>query len=136
MHSAVTNAKAFLQVQEEFGSFSDYIHFDKRGTGASDVAQQVPGIDERVDDMRAVMDAAGIERAHLFGASEGGSMAVLFAVTYPHRVESLILNGTSARFAPDDEDEATRAAWTITVGSASAPASSVAASFCRLMLRL
>ena len=46
---------------ERFGSFSDYTHFDKRGTGASDVAQQVPGIDERVDDMRAVLDHAGID---------------------------------------------------------------------------
>ena len=56
-----------------------------------------PGIDERVDDMRAVMDAAGVDRAHLFGQSEGGPMAILFAVTYPERVQSLTLFGSGAR---------------------------------------
>lgn len=82
---------------ERFGSFTRHLLFDKRGTGASDRRSQMPGIDERVDDLRAVMDHAGIERAHLFGASEGGPMALLFAATYPDRVESIIINGSGAR---------------------------------------
>ncbi|MDJ0792496.1 MAG: alpha/beta hydrolase, partial [Acidimicrobiia bacterium] len=56
---------------ERFGSFSRYIVFDKRGTGCSDRRSRVNTIDERVDDLRAVMDAAGVDRAHLFGTSEG-----------------------------------------------------------------
>ena len=82
---------------ERLGSFSRWVHFDKRGTGASDRRSRVPGIDERVDDFRAVMDAAGIDRAFLYGASEGGPMALLFAVTYPERVEGIILHGSGAR---------------------------------------
>ncbi|HSJ70090.1 MAG TPA: alpha/beta fold hydrolase [Acidimicrobiia bacterium] len=85
---------------ERFGSFSRFIPFDKRGTGVSDRRSQVNAIDERVDDLRAVMDAAGVERAHLFAASEGGPMAILFAATYPDRVEGLILNGTGASLVP------------------------------------
>lgn len=90
---------------ERFGTFSHYLHFDKRGTGASDRRSQIPGIDERVEDVRAVMDAAGIERAHLFVQSDGGPMAILFAVTYPERVESLILSGTGATLRPPWPEE-------------------------------
>ena len=82
---------------ERLASFSRWVHFDKRGTGASDRRSRVPGIDERVDDFRAVMDAAGIDRAFLYGASEGGPMALLFAVSYPERVEGIILHGSGAR---------------------------------------
>ena len=85
---------------ERFASFSRYVHFDKRGTGSSDRTSLVPGIDERVDDLRAVMDHAGIERAHLFAQSEGGPMTLLFAATYPDRVESITLHGSGARMAP------------------------------------
>ncbi len=85
---------ALREMFGQFGSFSRWIQFDKRGTGSSDRRVRVPGIDERVDDLRAVMDAAGVDRAHLFGQSEGGPMAILFAVTYPQRVESLTLFGT------------------------------------------
>lgn len=91
-----------------FGSFSRFIPFDKRGTGSSDRALLVPGIDERVDDLRAVMDHAGVERAHLFAQSEGGPMTLLFAATYPHRVDSVILHGSGARLAPADMTEAER----------------------------
>ena len=66
------------------------IKFDKRGTGLSDRVNS-PSMDERIDDIRAVMDAAGSERAILLGISEGGSMCALFAATYPHRVSKLIL---------------------------------------------
>lgn len=82
---------------ERFGSFSDYLHYDKRGTGSSDRTVPVPHVDDRVDDLRAVMDAAGIERAHLFGQSEGGVTTLLFAAAYPDRVASLIFVGSSAR---------------------------------------
>ncbi len=67
--------------------------YDKRGTGASDGAGNF-SFEERVDDIRAVMDAAGLERAHLFGASEGGPQSIIFAATYPERVKSLTLYGT------------------------------------------
>jgi pimeloyl-ACP methyl ester carboxylesterase/DNA-binding SARP family transcriptional activator len=87
---------------ERFASFSRWVHFDKRGTGASDRRVRVPGIDERVDDFRAVMDAAEIDRAFLYGASEGGPMALLFAVTYPDRVEGIILHGSGAYTSPVD----------------------------------
>lgn len=89
---------------EQLGSFSDYVHFDKRGTGASDIAQVVPGIDERVDDLRAVMDHAGIDRAHLFAQSEGGPMALLFAAAYPERALSVVLVGSGATMMPDEFD--------------------------------
>ncbi len=91
---------------ERFGSWCRFIHFDKRGTGASDRRSAVPGIDERVEDLRAVLDAADVESAHLFVQSDGGPMAIMFAVTYPHRVESLVLCGSGATMAPDwPEDE-------------------------------
>jgi pimeloyl-ACP methyl ester carboxylesterase/DNA-binding SARP family transcriptional activator len=93
---------------ERFGTFSRYLHFDKRGTGSSDRRSRVPGIDERVDDLRAVMDDAGVSRAHFFVQSDGGPMAILFAATYPERVEGLILFGTGAAMLPPGVPEETR----------------------------
>ena len=72
--------------------------FDKRGTGLSDRPTNMATLEERTDDIRAVMDAVGLARANLFGVSEGGSMACLFAATYPHRVESLLIWGAQARW--------------------------------------
>ena len=72
------------------------IVFDKRGTGLSSRDLGFGSLAERADDARAVMDAAGWKRAHLFGMSEGGPMAILLATTYPERVESLSLYGTYA----------------------------------------
>ena len=79
------------------------IFFDKRGTGLSDRVAGVPTLEERSDDIRAVMDAAGSERAALFGASEGTPMSVVFAASYPERVSALVLYGGMARalWAPD-----------------------------------
>jgi pimeloyl-ACP methyl ester carboxylesterase len=73
-------------------SFSRLILFDKRGTGLSDPVplDRLPTLEERMDDVRAVMDAVGCERAAIFGSSEGGLMSVLFAATYPERTEALI----------------------------------------------
>ena len=80
-------------------SFSRLIVFDKRGVGLSDrvPAHQLPILEERMDDVRAVMEAAGSERAALFGVSEGGAMSALFAATYPERTAALILHGAFAR---------------------------------------
>jgi class 3 adenylate cyclase/pimeloyl-ACP methyl ester carboxylesterase len=79
--------------------------FDKRGTGLSDPVARPPTFDERTDDIRAVMDAAGVERAVLFGISEGGPMAMLFAATHPERVTHLALYGTFAAGADTLRDE-------------------------------
>ncbi len=78
-------------------SFSRLIVFDRRGLGLSDPIQGAPTLEDRMQDLRAVMDAAGSERAALFGLSEGGPMAMLFAATYPDRVSALVLYGTFAR---------------------------------------
>ena len=84
-------------------SFGRLIMFDKRGTGLSDGVQTTQALEERMDDVLAVMDAVGSERAVVFGPSEGGPMAALFAATYPERCVSLILYGACARWlkAPD-----------------------------------
>ena len=81
---------------ERLSSFARLIRFDKRGTGMSDRPSSPATIEERTDDIRAVMDAAGSERAFVFGTSEGGSMACVFAATYPERTSGLILWGTQA----------------------------------------
>jgi pimeloyl-ACP methyl ester carboxylesterase len=84
-------------------SFSRLIRFDRRGMGLSDRDVGPSTLEERVDDIRAVMDAAGSERAALLGVSEGGYMAVMFAATHPERTAALILCGSYARqsWAPD-----------------------------------
>ena len=80
------------------------IRFDKRGTGMSDRPPGVPDLETRMDDVRAVMEAAGSDAAVLFGYSEGGPMSVLFAATYPERVRGLVLFGAFAkRLDPDDD---------------------------------
>ncbi len=88
---------------ERFSQFCRLIRFDKRGTGLSDRPMKMATLEERTDDIRAVMDDVGIERAHIFGVSEGGSMACLFAATYPERVNSLLVWGAQARWiaSPD-----------------------------------
>jgi pimeloyl-ACP methyl ester carboxylesterase len=101
------------------GAFSRLIRFDKRGTGLSDRGVGVPHLDQRIDDIRAVLDAAGSKRAYLFGVSEGGPMSILFAATYPERVAGLILFGTYARAVgasvPQDDlaasERAVREGW-------------------------
>jgi pimeloyl-ACP methyl ester carboxylesterase len=80
-------------------SYARVVMLDKRGTGMSDRVSELPGLDERIDDLRAVMDAAGMEQAALLGISEGGPLTALFATTYPERCCALVLYGTFARFA-------------------------------------
>ena len=91
--------------------FARVILFDKRGTGLSDRMVELSTLEERMDDIRAVMDAVGSQKAILFGHSEGGSVSALFAATYPERILSLITFGVFARrryadyypWAPTDE---------------------------------
>ena len=84
---------------ERLASFSRLILFDKRGTGLSDAVSddQLPTLEQRMDDVRAVMDAAKIDKAALFGVSEGGPMCVLFGATYPERTKALVLYGGYAK---------------------------------------
>ena len=103
-------------VLERLSSFSRLILFDKRGTGLSDPVplDAMPTLEERMDDVRAVLDAVECEEAALFGFSEGGLMSVLFAATYPERLSALVLYGTFAKrvrtadypWAPSPEDRA------------------------------
>ncbi|OLT20635.1 hypothetical protein BJF81_05070 [Ornithinimicrobium sp. CNJ-824] len=88
---------------ERYAAFSRQVIFDKRGTGLSDRSLDIPGLDERVDELRSVMDAAGVDRAFVHGVSEGGPMAVMFAATYPGRVQGLILEGTAASLLTDEQ---------------------------------
>ncbi len=88
-------------------SFSRLILFDKRGVGLSDrvPTDRLPSLETRMDDVRAVMDAAGSPRAVVFGISEGGPMAALFAATYPERTVGLILYGTAVDYAARHPNE-------------------------------
>ena len=88
---------------QRLSSFARLIRFDKRGTGLSDRVSEMPTLEQRMDDVRAVMDAVGSERAALFGFSEGGPMSILFAAAYPQRTTALVLHGSYARsaWAPD-----------------------------------
>jgi len=105
----VSNLDAFWEepAVEHFlrrlASFSRLILFDKRGTGLSDRVADLPSLEVRMDDVRAVLDAVGSERAALFGYSEGGPMCALFAATYPTRTSALVMAGAYARMmvAPD-----------------------------------
>jgi pimeloyl-ACP methyl ester carboxylesterase len=94
-----------VKVLARLASFSRVIVFDKRGTGLSDrvPASELPTLEDRMDDVRAVMDAVGCEQAVLFGEDEGCSMCTLFAATYPERTSALVLFGSFARRlqAPD-----------------------------------
>jgi class 3 adenylate cyclase len=93
----VWESQALTHFVERLSSFARVILFDRRGVGLSDPLSAPATLEERMDDLRAVMDAAGSERAALLGASEGGTMCMLFAATYPERVSALILCGTMAR---------------------------------------
>ncbi len=99
----VSNLDAFWEepAVDEFyqrlASFSRLILFDKRGTGLSDRVTDLPSLEVRMDDLRAVLDAVGSERAALFGWSEGGPMCALFAATYPGRTSALVMAGSYPR---------------------------------------
>jgi class 3 adenylate cyclase/alpha-beta hydrolase superfamily lysophospholipase len=82
---------------ERWGSFATVAHFDQRGTGCSERIQGAASLEERMEDIRVVMDAGGWERATIYALNTGGPLACLFAATYPERTESLILQGSFAR---------------------------------------
>jgi class 3 adenylate cyclase len=84
-------------------SIGRLILFDKRGTGLSDREYGLPDYETRMDDIRAVMDAAGSERAAIVGVSEGGPLALLFAASHPERVAALVLYATTSTFVGDDD---------------------------------
>lgn len=88
------------EVARRWSTFARVLTFDKRNTGLSDRTASAPTLEERMDDIRAVMDDAGMESAAIVGHSEGGPMALLFAATYPERVDALVLVATFARLAP------------------------------------
>ena len=99
-------------------SFARLIIFDKRGTGLSDRNCGIPSLEERIDDVRAVMAAAGSERASIFGFSEGSAMSLMFAATYPNRTRSLVLYGAMCKCPgwvipppPDNLDEMVDKNW-------------------------
>jgi class 3 adenylate cyclase len=94
-----TSAKAL----EALASFARVITFDRRGSGLSDPVPEAPDLETRMDDVRAVMEAAGSERAVLMGISEGVSMSILFAATYPDRVQALVSWGGMARSTYADD---------------------------------
>jgi pimeloyl-ACP methyl ester carboxylesterase/DNA-binding winged helix-turn-helix (wHTH) protein len=95
----------FASFLEKLASFSRLILFDKRGTGLSDPVplSELPTLEQRMEDVRAVMDAVGSERAVLVGVSEGGPMCSLFAATYPEMTTALVMIGTYAKRVRDDD---------------------------------
>jgi pimeloyl-ACP methyl ester carboxylesterase/DNA-binding winged helix-turn-helix (wHTH) protein len=103
---------SFARFLRRLARFSRLILFDKRGTGLSDPVTHMPTLEQRMDDVRAVMDTVGSKRAVLLGVSEGGPLCSLFAATYPNRTEALVMIGTYARrtrtsdypWAPTDEE--------------------------------
>jgi pimeloyl-ACP methyl ester carboxylesterase len=102
---ALWEEPAVARFFNRLGSFARLILFDKRGTGLSDRVPEdrLPSLEVRMDDARAVMDAVGSQRAIIFGVSEGGPMATLFAATYPARTIALALFGTSACWRAADD---------------------------------
>ena len=94
---------AVANFYRRLSSFSRLILFDKRGTGLSDQSTNLPTLEQRMDDVRAVMQAVDSERAVVFGMSEGGNMALLFAATYPERTIALITFGVYAKRIYDPE---------------------------------
>jgi len=89
----------FARFLTRLAGYARVVTFDKRGTGGSDRVNELPGLDVRMDDLRAVMDAAGMAQAALLGISEGAPLSVLFAATYPDRCRALVLYGSFSRFS-------------------------------------
>lgn len=111
VHGWVSNLEFFSEEPtaarflERLNSFARVIQFDKRGTGLSDRVSEseLPTLEQRMEDVHAVLNAAGSKRAALFGISEGGPMCALFAATYPERTTALITCGSYARWLRDDD---------------------------------
>jgi class 3 adenylate cyclase len=95
--------KEFRSFYERLGRFARLILLDKRGTGLSDRPRDLGTLETRIDDIRAVLDAAGSKRAVLLGTGEGGQICTFFAASYPERTQALILYATPARAVRDDD---------------------------------
>jgi pimeloyl-ACP methyl ester carboxylesterase/class 3 adenylate cyclase len=93
----------FARYYRRLANFARVIVFDKRGTGLSDRAAGIATLEERMDDVRAVMDAVGSQQAAIIGLSEGGSMSILFAATYPERTRGLVLYGSNVTGRGDED---------------------------------
>jgi DNA-binding winged helix-turn-helix (wHTH) protein/pimeloyl-ACP methyl ester carboxylesterase len=94
---------SFARFLKRLASFSRLILFDKRGTGLSDRVVELPTLEQRMDDVRAVLDAVGSRSAALLGVSEGGPMCALFAATYPEKAEALVMVGSYAKRVQSDD---------------------------------
>jgi class 3 adenylate cyclase len=94
---------AYRRYYERIGEFARVILFDKRGLGMSDRVPGATTLEERMDDIRAVMDAIGSERAAVLGESEGGPLSILFAAAHPERTVGLVLQGAEVRELTDEE---------------------------------
>jgi pimeloyl-ACP methyl ester carboxylesterase len=108
-------APPITRFMQRLASFSRLILFDKRETGLSDRVAGIATLEERMDDVRAVMDTVGSEQAAVFGISEGGPMSILFAATYPERTSALEQGWgtccTLPRFAPSFVEDAQFRHW-------------------------
>jgi pimeloyl-ACP methyl ester carboxylesterase len=99
--------EVYRRARERIGRYVRVLEFDKRGMASSDRFEEVPTLEQRIDDIKAVMDAEGIERAHVLGLSEGGIMGQLFAALHPERVDRLVLvNSMIGASALGDLDDA------------------------------
>ena len=94
----------YRRFMERLSAFARVLVYDKRGCGLSDPVTEPPSVEERIDDTRAVMDAAGVERAAVFGCSEGATLAAFFSAAHPDRVSHAVLYGSFARMTPDPPD--------------------------------
>jgi pimeloyl-ACP methyl ester carboxylesterase/DNA-binding winged helix-turn-helix (wHTH) protein len=94
---------SFARFLTRLASFARLILLDKRGTGLSDPVAELPTLEQRMDDVRAVMDAVGSQSAALLGVSEGGPMCALFAATYPEKAEALVMIGSYAKRVRSDD---------------------------------
>jgi class 3 adenylate cyclase len=103
----------FVDHVEDLAGYARVLLFDKRGSGLSDPVRQVPTLETRMDDVRAIMDAVDCERAVLWAAQEGSRMALMFAATYPERTSALVLYDPTARglWAPDYPWAPTEEEW-------------------------
>ncbi len=108
----------FVDHIDGLASFSRVILFDKRGSGLSDPVRELPTLETRMDDVRAVLDAVASDRAVLWAGHEGARLAVLFAATYPERTGALVLYDPSARglWAPDYPWARTEEEWAVELG--------------------
>jgi pimeloyl-ACP methyl ester carboxylesterase len=94
----------YQRFMERLSAFARVLVYDKRGCGLSDPVTEPPSVEERIDDTKAVMDAEGVERAAVFGCSEGATLGAFFAAAHPERVSHAVLYGSFARMLPEPPD--------------------------------